>query len=222
VELLDGDASLDGVVEATELLFDDDAERERWGGRRARYGPATRAIPPERLLAACLLERRCSIHTSNLLVRARLFAKAGRFRPTRERSEDFHLWLRMAACGRFAVGEIDRPVARYRRHGGNIWQPSGLDSVRDVGVLRDVLRWARRSPHVAPANVATLARAYRDKAHWCLHRLGNGEGRMAALHFAGRLVARDPRWVLDLRFARGLARAVLRRDGPPVARNRAA
>lgn len=209
---LDADPSLDGVVEVTELLFEEEAERARWGARPLRYGPRTTSIPADGFLAACLLERSCSMHTSNILVRARLFAKVGLFRPTRKRSEDFHLWLRMAACGRFAAGEIARPVTLYRRHPGNIWKPGRLDSLRDVGVLRDVLAWARRSPNVPSANVAVLSRAYRDKARWCLHRLG-GEGRRATLRFASGLLARDPRWALDPGFAAGLARAVLRPRG---------
>ncbi len=213
VALLDEDSSLDGVVEVTELLFEDDAERERWGDRRRRYGPLAASIAADGFLSACLLERSCSMHTSNILVRAGLFAKAGLFRATRELSEDFHLWLRMAACGRFAVGETTRPVTLYRRHRGNIWKPGALDSVRDVGVLRDVLVWARRSPHVAPANVAALGRAYREKARWCIGRMGSGEGRSAAMRFASRLVARDLRWALDPGFAAGLARAILRPDG---------
>jgi hypothetical protein len=221
VELLDVDPSLDGVVEVTELLFEDDVERERWGDRPLRYGPRAPSISADGFLAACLLERSCSMHTSNIMVRARLFAKTGLFRPTRERSEDFHLWLRMAACGRFAVGEIARPVTLYRRHRGNIWKPGALDSLRDVGVLKDVLVWARRSPHVAAANVAALGWAYRDKARWCIGRLGSGEGRGAALRFASRLLSRDLRWALDPRFAAGLARAILRPDGSRRARTQA-
>ena len=222
VQLLDGDRSLDGVVEVTELLFENDAERDRWGDRSLRYGPRAPSIPADGFLAACLLERSCSMHTSNILVRARLFAKTGLFRSTRERSEDFHLWLRLAACGRFAVGEIARPVTLYRRHRGNIWKPGSLDSLRDVGVLRDVLVWARRSQHVSPGNVAALGQAYRDKARWCIGRLGSGEGRRAAVRFAGRLLARDLRWALDPGFAAGLARAILRPDGSRRERTQAA
>ncbi len=222
VPLLDGDLSLDGVVEVTELLFEEESERERWGDRSFRYGPSRgHSIPADNFLTACLLERSCSMHTSNILVRARLFAKAGLFRPTRKRSEDFHLWLRMAACGFFAIGETTRPVTFYRRHRGNIWKPDELDSLRDVGVLRDVLAWARRSPHVSSANVAALDRAYRNKARWCLGRLGNGEGRRTAVRFSSRLLVRDLRWVLDPEFAAGLARAILRPNGPRPARTQA-
>ena len=128
----------------------------------------------------------------------------------------------MAACGRFAVGETGRPVTLYRRHRENIWRPGPLDSLRDVGVLKDVLVWARRSPHVAPENVAALGRAYRDKARWCMGRLGSGEGRRAAVRFASRLLARDLRWALDPGFAAGLARAILRPDGARRARTQAA
>lgn len=119
------------------------------------------------------------MHTANLLVRSRLFAKAGLFRPTRERSEDFDLWL-----------------------------------LRDVIVIRDVLGWARRSPHVGADNVALLTRKYRSKARWCLGRLVEARDGKGALRFATRLLAGDPRWAVDRGFVSGLARGILRAARP--------
>lgn len=210
VPLLDGDPALDGVVEVTELFFEDGEELRRWRDRPSRYGPKVEFLPADDFLAACLLERMCSMHTSNILVRARLFEKSGVFRPTRERSEDFHLWLRMAACGRFAVGEVQRPVTRYRRHAGNIWTPDPRDSVRDLHILRDVHAWARRSPHVPARNVAVLREAHRRKALWCLAMLRSEGDRKGLASLARRLLATDPSWLLDRRFVGNLARGLLR------------
>jgi hypothetical protein len=153
------------------------------------------------------------MHTSNILVRRRLFEKSGVYRPTRERSEDFHLWLRMAACGRFAVGEIERPVTRYRRHEGNVWSPDPGDSVRDVQVLADVLDWARRSPHVSERNVAVLREAHRRKARWCLAMLRAEGDRAGLAALSRRLLTRDPRWILDRVFAGNVVRGLLSRSG---------
>jgi glycosyltransferase involved in cell wall biosynthesis len=211
VPLLDGDPGLDGVVEVAELVFEDEEQRRRWGDRAPRYGPRVAAIPADGFLAACLLERTCSMHTSNILVRRRLFEKSGAYRPTRERSEDFHLWLRLAACGRFAVGEIERPVTRYRRHAGNVWSPDRGDSVRDVEVLADVLAWARRSPHVSARNVAVLREAYRRKARWCLATLRAEGDRAGLAALSRRLLARDPAWILDRVFAGNVVRGLLAR-----------
>lgn len=214
VPLLDGDARLDGVIEVTELLFEDEEQVGRWGDRAASYGPRVEAVPAQEFLRACLLERSCSMHTSNILVRARLFKKSGVFRPTRDRSEDFHLWLRMAACGRFAVGEVGRPVTLYRRHGENIWTPDRGDSVRDVGVLADVLSWARRSPDVPPGNVTVLREAYRRKARWCLAMLREAGDRKGLFVFARTLLAMDPSWALDRAFVGNLARGLLGKVQP--------
>lgn len=215
VPLLDADPTLDGIVEITELLFEDDERRRAWGERSTRYGPRVDALPADGFLAACLLDRTCSMHTSNILVRRALFERSGVYRPTRERSEDFHLWLRMAACGRFAVGEIGRPVTLYRRHEGNVWAPGPGDSLRDVHVLADVLAWARRSPHVSARNVAVLREAHRRKARWCLSMLRERGDRAGLAELGRGLLARDPSWILDRGFGGNLARGLLGRPRRP-------
>ena len=222
VPLLDGDPGLDGVIEVTELIFETPAQIETWGDRAPRYGPNTHDIPADGFLRACLLQRTCSMHTSNVLVRRSLFERSGVFRPTRERSEDFHLWLRMAASGRFAVGERDRAVTLYRRHDDNIWTPEGPDSVRDVHVLADVLSWARESPHVSAANVAVLREAYRRKARWCLATLRSEGDRRGIARFARELLREDPSWVLDRRFVGNLSRGILGRSRTPAGKASAA
>ena len=213
VPLLDGDPELDGVVEVAEVLFEDEEDRRLWGDRPTRYGPRVDDIPPDRFLEAWLIERKCTLHTPNLLVRTRLFGKSGLHRTIGGLSEDHHLRLRMAACGRFAVGGIGRPISRYRRHAGNLWNPDRWDSLRDLGVLRDVLGWARRSPQVPPRNVAVLEEAYRRKARWCLSALRVDRDRGALARLALRLLAADPGWALDRGFLANLGRGLLVRPG---------
>jgi glycosyltransferase involved in cell wall biosynthesis len=212
VPLLDADPELDGVVEVAQLLFDDEEARLRWGRRALRYGPRVASIPADGFLAACLLDRVCSMHTSNILVRARLFERAGVFRH-RGRSEDFHLWLRMAACGRFAVGETRRPITLYRRHAGNIWMPDPLDSLRDAAVLASALAWVRRSRNVSPANRAVLLRAYRNKIRWCARML-HAADRKRALRFVAWVLVRGHRRAVDARLVVDLARLFLRSSRP--------
>jgi glycosyltransferase involved in cell wall biosynthesis len=220
VPLLDGDPALDGVIEVAEVLFDGRQEREAWGDRARRYGPRAEAIAADGFLRACLLDRTCSMHTSNILVRRSLFERSGVFRPGRERSGDFHLWLRLAACGRFAVGESGRPVTCYRRHAGNVWTPQGGDSVRDLLVLAEIASWARDSPHVSEANVAVLDEAYRRKARWCLSTLRAEGDRGGLVRLARALLRRDPSWALDRRFVGNLGRGILGRPWTPAGRRR--
>jgi glycosyltransferase involved in cell wall biosynthesis len=214
VPLLDADPALDGVIEIVEVFFDRREDAEAWGDRPHRYGPRTEAIPAADFLRACLLDRTCSMHTSSILVRRSLFEKSGVFRPGRERSSDFHLWLRLAACGRFAVGEACRPVNLYRRHADNVWTPQGGDSVRDLLVLAEIAAWARDSPHVSAANVAVLDEAYRRKARWCLSTLRAEGDRGALVRLARALLRRDPSWALDRGFVGNLGRGILGRPRP--------
>ena len=214
VPLLDGDPTLDGVVEVMEILFEDEEQRSQWGDRPARFGPRVDTIPPDDFLEAWLLDRRCTFLTSILLVRARLFRMTGVYRTTGTLSEDHHLRLRMVACGRFAVGQTDRPITRYRRHADNQWMPARWDSLRDLAVLRDVLRWARRSPHVPPRNVAVLAEAYRRKARWCLAALRADGDRARLARLALELLAADPAWALDRGFLANVGRGLLSGRGP--------
>jgi glycosyltransferase involved in cell wall biosynthesis len=213
VRILDEDPGLDGVVEVAELMFDSEETLARWGKRALRYGPRVAAIPADGFLAACLIERVCSMHTSNILVRARLFERAGLFRTPGGRSEDYHLWLRLAGCGRFAVGETARPITLYRRHAGNIWTPDPMDSVRDAAVLADVLAWARRSPQVSRSSRAVLLQAYRNKLRWCVRML-RASDRKRALRFVAGVFLRGHRPALDPRLVADLARIVLRRPQP--------
>lgn len=218
VDLLDGDPEIDGVMEVTQVVFENDREIHLWGGRATRYGPTVASISPAEFPAACLLDRRCTMHTANLLVRSRLFSRAGVFRPENRRSEDFHLWLRMLACGRFVVGAIDRPVTLYRRHGDNVWTPHGRDCIRDLGVLGDVLAWARRSPHVPPANVRVLREAYRRKARWCLAMLRGERDRGEMVALARSLLAADRSWLRDRGFVANVGRTLLHRPARRAAR----
>lgn len=215
VPLLDRDRELDGVIEVTQVFFENDLQIDLWGNRPRRYGPTVRAIAPADFPSECLLERRCSMHTSNILVRSRLFARAGIFRPANKRSEDFHLWLRMLACGRFAVGSIDRPVTLYRRHGENVWTPHGRDGIRDLGVLADVLAWARRSPHVPTANAMVLREAYRRKARRCLAMLRADRDRRALIALARSLLAVDRSWLRDRSFLANVIRGLIDRSIRP-------
>lgn len=136
-------------------------------------------------------------------------------RPANKRSEDFHLWLRMLACGRFAVGSIDRPVTLYRRHGENVWTPHGRDGIRDLGVLADVLAWARRSPFVPTANAMVLREAYRRKARRCLAMLRAERDRRALIALARSLLAVDRSWLRDGGFLANVIRGLVDRSIGP-------
>ena len=99
-----------------------------------------------------------------------------------------------------------------RRHGGNMWSPHGRDCLRDLGVLTEVMAWARRSPHVPAANAMVLREAYRRKARWCLAMLRAERDRRGIIALARSLLAADRSWVRDRGFVGNVSRALLRRS----------
>lgn len=207
VEILDEDETIDGVVEATDIVFIEPSDAERWD-RPLRYAPAA-AMPPGEFLRATLLDRTCAVLTPGLLVRRRLFQKTGLYSTERILSEDFHMWLRMAACGRFRTGEINIPVALYRRHGRNTWVPDRKDSVRDLDVLKDVLRWARRSSHVTTQDVSILEDAFRNKLYHCLTLLRGEQKKSQGMQVARTALKANWLLLFEKRFASNVARLLL-------------
>jgi glycosyltransferase involved in cell wall biosynthesis len=115
------------------------------------------------------------ITTSTVMAPKARLIEAGLFGEHRRVSEDFELWLRMAA--RWRVGFIDRPLVKYRRRAGSLSD----DKVATARCAMDVVEtfWRehpqhRRSQprvyrdsiarHLAAAGVAALARGHRRTA----------------------------------------------------------
>lgn len=123
------------------------------------------------------------IPTSTVLVRRTALERAGEFDPALKITQDYDLWLRIAARG--AYSGLREPLARYWMHG------TGLSS-DPLGRYREHLQILERVPLRPDAGVDAAARE-RARAHY-QYRLG-------------RLAARDRRWAE----AAGLFAPVLRR-----------
>jgi glycosyltransferase involved in cell wall biosynthesis len=98
-----------GLVHTDLMTFDDSGVIHRT--RRAFSNPCGGAI-----LDRLLLDN--FITTSTVMAPTERLRAAGFFNERRRVSEDFELWLRMAA--RWEVGFIDRPLVRYRRQAGSL------------------------------------------------------------------------------------------------------
>jgi len=108
VELLDAEADL-GLVHTDLMTFDERGIIHRT--RRAFSDPCGGMV-----LDRLLLDN--FITTSTVMAPTERLVEAGMFGEGRRVSEDFELWLRMAA--RWRVGFVDRPLVQYRRRRGSL------------------------------------------------------------------------------------------------------
>jgi len=166
--ILDNNPNIDGVVEGVRI---DTSESEEDAVGANEICTCDKSIPADRFLREGLVNKKCCVLNYNYVVRKAIFEKTGGYDERRRLSEDFHLWLRLAAVGRFRVGEVDKPVIVYRRHGGNTWDRSQTTLVRDFSVVADVMRWARTCPFVHADVLDVLNDSLEDKFKFaCLHR----------------------------------------------------
>lgn len=157
---------IDGVLVTVGVLFDEGAN------------DAARAFLPQLLdhdlgilpddFAGATLQGRSRFHISNVIFRKTLLLKSGVFNIKRKLGEeDTDLWLRMALCGRFCVGDETEPQIYYRRHLGNNWIPNRNDVFRDLMVVGEVLKWAKKTPWVSQENLNKVEKAFTDKLFYC-------------------------------------------------------
>ncbi len=115
------------------------------------------------------------ITTSTVMASTARLIEVGLFGESRRVSEDFELWLKMAA--RWKVGFIDRPLVRYRRRRGSLsddklvtarcaldvieafWREHPQHRARQPGVYRQ-----SRARHLATVARAALAQGNRSVA----------------------------------------------------------
>ena len=204
----------DVVLVYTDSTYFDGATGRDVGRHRERF-----AHPHGRVLGR-LLEAGNFIHSPTPLVRRTTLEDVGGFDPTLRSSEDWDLWVRIAARGEIAY--IDEPLARYRLHGAQASR--NVDALRD-GQLR-VLNKALGTPNIAATGV-DMRRALRNvwvDCGLCHLSLGNYSETRRNLWRAARTdprVLADPGLTARLVFALGggvlfgMARA-LRRAVMPV------
>jgi glycosyltransferase involved in cell wall biosynthesis len=115
------------------------------------------------------------ITTSTVMASRERLLEVGLFGEERRVSEDFELWLRMAA--RWTVGFIDRPLVRYRRRPGSLSDDKLVTARCALEVIESfwqehpqhrsehpVVYRHSRAEHLATAGAAALAQGHRSTA----------------------------------------------------------
>ena len=129
------------------------------------------AIEPERPITSFVeLFERGGIRIQSVLCRTDIVQRLGGFDEQLTISEDYDLWLRLAAVTRF--GFVPRPVVRYRVHGANACN-DGIRIYRERAIAlkkvtldhsRGITFW--RKQRRIGINEYRLARLYRDQAKY--------------------------------------------------------
>jgi len=145
--ILEGDAEVDGVYEATEMHFADaDAEIDwDWVAVGPRLVTVEPPDDPESLAEPLMLGRCGFFTTDGILLRKRAFEKAGYFNESLRLGQDTELWWRMALTCRLLPGSVGAPVAVYRRHAGcrsSAARPGFRNASKELAL--SVYRWAKR------------------------------------------------------------------------------
>lgn len=192
VPLLEASPSVDGVYEAAGVAFEDEDARQAWQAEGGRALLAVRrGVSPEDLLGVLVDGREGTIFTGAVLVRREAVLDVGGFDPSLPLGQDTALWWRLAAARRLVGGELERPVAIYRRHSGNrssLGCP-GHDRA-PLAVAESTWAWSIRTGRGA-GQQALLRRAVLDRA------LSAPPGRRLALGArlatTARILSRHPR-----------------------------
>jgi glycosyltransferase involved in cell wall biosynthesis len=177
--------------------------------------PSNGAVTFERLI-----DERCTVLLSCTVARRRALLDAGGFDERFRRSEDFHLWLRLAFAGR-NLAYHRQPLVRHRRSHGSLSHDRVAMIEAMIAVLRDIdqrlplteqqrarvrRQIARRQAQMAleqgkrlfiseeyEAAAEALARSWRsDPSRW-------RRARLRAIHFGLRATPRLARRLFDLR-----------------------
>ena len=151
------------------------------------------------------------IQHSGTMVRRSLFVETGGYDERLFHSVDWELWLRIAA--RADLAHVDRPLYAYRVHGMNMHSTHGYDkSITEIMRVLEIV-----SAYGPEDSKGLLPRAFahhhimRAAAYLRLRAYGRAVRDIAAA------IKRDPRALIDVELARGLARGILRppRRAPP-------
>jgi hypothetical protein len=142
------------------------------------------AVPPGDLFAALLSGDRGWFHTDAITVRRSAFERAGLFDEDLALSQDWEMWVRLAAVCRLEAGSLEEPIAVRRWHAGNrAREDNPLWTDAACARTSSALRWARTQG--LPGRQLQLLRELlvTDIVH---RRLGGRTRARRALHVAWR------------------------------------
>lgn len=123
--MLDADPALDGAWDYTRVVFESQDQRARYEamGEVAETVGRKEDLAPGAFWQA-YLDGRVSWDTRGILVRRKSLARVGGFEESLRKRQDVQMWFRMAARLRLRPTPGAAPVAVYRRHPGNRFDPS--------------------------------------------------------------------------------------------------
>jgi GT2 family glycosyltransferase len=137
------------------------------GGRPLRH---VQGMPPrfgdDGLRSMVYDDFTCNIVT---VARRECFTRAGGYDASLPGNEDWDMWLRIARQARFAF--VDRILARYRWHAGNLTGPQSAAFRRILATRRVPLDKLFAQPDLPPAVAAMRADAYENVHLFCGLRL---------------------------------------------------
>lgn len=112
---------VDGVYDQTKVMLETEQEKARFLGQ----GDVIKGedAPLEEFFEA-YLNGRVGWHTLGIVIRRSVFDRVGYFDESLRLRQDGQLWFRMAAMLHLCRSPLDRPVAVYRRHGKNRFNPN--------------------------------------------------------------------------------------------------
>ncbi|MCK5346205.1 MAG: glycosyltransferase family 2 protein [Candidatus Heimdallarchaeota archaeon] len=118
--LFQEDRSIDGVYGCTGIYYESEKLCEEWICKRGfEITTIKQEVPPEHLFRSILFGLDGWFHTDAITVKKRLFEKTGHFDENLLLHQDTAMWIKMAAVGKLASGEISKPIAIRRVHAGN-------------------------------------------------------------------------------------------------------
>lgn len=134
--------------------LDPDGQRLGDGSCFTDRPPPPGAVHPEMLFV-------CNVVPGGaVLVRFEAIAEVGFFDPSLRTAEDYDLWMRISERGEAAFRRVDRIVAGYTQHPGNISATARARMLRDVIRVRE--RAFDRSPRIRAMHPALLDRRLFD------------------------------------------------------------
>ena len=197
ITILDDDASVDAVVEAskTEFLY----------GGESRRGTVNERLVPAR--DGDVLQDRLSGKLgwaiSAITMRKDIFERVGGFGTTTPVGEDAVLWDKLALVGKIEIGQ-DRPVSVYRLHGGNISNTDIRVSDTTFRVMREVYRWGIKA-RINRDQLAVYAHVMNAKCYFIVSELRKAGRPVDALRVIFMCMFTNPILALQWRTWKNLA-----------------
>lgn len=147
IKIFKNDPSIDGVYEAVGTYFQDEKNKKKWFNNRVEtMTTVLEETSPQKLFDVLTKGGRGFFHGNGLTVKKNIFNKIGLFDSHLVLSQDFAMWIKMAAVGKLAGGNIKEPVAMRRVHNDNRMMSSKEKEKKYAIMMWETLiEWGRQN-----------------------------------------------------------------------------